>query len=90
MMRILFLILAMLATPVLAEEPSPAQQLRKHFVNGCVARAIQRDDDASEATRFCSCAFNVMAAGLSVRDYIEVDKPSEDRRPVASVPAVQR
>jgi hypothetical protein len=58
---------------------SPPQQLQKHFVNSCVARAIAKQDDAVQAARFCSCAFEVLAKELTVQEYIQMDKASRER-----------
>lgn len=68
-----------------AQEPPP-QQLQKHFVNSCVGRAIAKQDDAAQAAKFCTCAFEVIAKELTVQEYIDMDKASRNRRPWDSGP----
>jgi tetratricopeptide (TPR) repeat protein len=72
------------------DEVSPAQLLRKQFVNNCVGRAISRKDDAASAAGFCSCAFDVLAKNLSVAEYIDLDKAFLDRRAPDTLPAFAR
>lgn len=90
MKRAFVLFVIVFTSSVFAAESTPAQQLKKHFVNDCVARGIERQGDASEAVMFCTCAFDVMAKELSVQEYIEIDRAGQEKRPLDSMPAAMR
>jgi hypothetical protein len=76
---VMFLGASLLSAAACAQE-SPPQQLQKHFVNSCVGRAIAKQDDAAQAAKFCTCAFEVIAKELTVEEYIQMDKASRQRR----------
>lgn len=82
--------LLLISGGTLANEVSPAQSLQKQFVNSCVGRAIARQDDAVQATNFCTCAFDVLAKELTVAEYIEFDRASIEKRAPDSLPAIAR
>lgn len=69
---------------------SSAQAQRKQFINGCVSRAIQRNDDAASAAGFCGCSFDVLANELSHAEYMELEKAMADQRNPDTLPAIAR
>lgn len=73
-----------------SDEASPAQLLRKQFVNSCVGRAINRQDDAASAAGFCTCAFDVISKELTVAEYIEFDQASREKRTLDTLSAFSR
>ncbi|MBA5686336.1 hypothetical protein [Rugamonas apoptosis] len=91
MKHILLLVTMLALTEVAAASDTlPAQSLRKQFVNSCVARAIERQDDAASAATFCDCTFDVLAKNLTVSEYIELEKASEEKRSPGTLPALAR
>ncbi|MYM41357.1 hypothetical protein GTP27_18735 [Pseudoduganella sp. CY13W] len=69
---------------------SSAQSQRKQFVNGCVSRAIQRNEDAASAASFCSCSFDVLANELSHAEFMEFERTIADQRNPEVLPAIAR
>jgi hypothetical protein len=82
--------LGMASDTSLSQSTSPAQELKKHFINGCVSRGLQRNDEAVEVAKFCTCTFDVMAKELTVQEYIDVDRASLEKRSLDTVPALAR
>ncbi len=87
---IIFTIISSYAVAADSAAPSPAQQIRKAFINDCAARGIQKQEDALSSAKFCTCAFDVIAHELTVEEYLEMDKASRERRPLDSLPALLR
>lgn len=81
------LTLSLLTFNCLAQE-TPAADLRLSYLKGCVSRGLQRGDDPNYVNRFCNCSFDVLANGLTVAEYIELERASQQRIAPSNIQAV--
>ena len=90
MLRIGVFLLAVAATAPAAAQKFDLQDIRKTFVNDCIARGLSRGDEAEKVNKFCPCLFDVLATNMTVAEYLEFDRAGQDGKDPATLPQVQR
>lgn len=52
---------------------SPAQELKKDLVSGCVSRGLERGGNPDAVYVFCSCTWDVLSHSLTVAEYVQME-----------------
>ncbi len=59
---------------------SPAQELKKNLVSGCMSRGLDRGDNPAAVYAFCSCTWDVLSKNLTVAEYVQMDALSSTNK----------
>jgi hypothetical protein len=90
MKRAFLLALALCSVGSFAADKFDAQDVRKSFVADCSIRGISRGDDPQKVTSFCACSFEVIANGMTVAEYLDMDRAVKEKRPAEQLPQLTR
>lgn len=71
------------------EKSLPSTEVRKSFVRDCARRGVERGDDTDYVNRFRSCSFDVLANGMTLAEYMEVESAAGARN-LEQLPRLQR
>jgi hypothetical protein len=70
------------------QESAPASEVRRLFIRDCIGRGLDYED--SDAYYFCTCAFDVLANGMTLNEYLEMERAERAGRDPVSLPQVHR
>lgn len=72
-----------------AQSKFTLQDFKRNYIGECVKAAINNNNEAKASVDICTCTLDVLASGLTLKDFIAVDEAAKGKNSPGEIPAVR-